>query len=159
MSTCISSHGEFGAHTPDGDYVCTLCGVLDEDGLIAELRNARARIAEPTTAATWTYPDGTTVPVPVVHRSPTADASVVRIIVENRTATFTPNGPPFYSVEERAAMESRIADLERQRDEVLALHRPRVIRGLDGKDIVTEFCAHDDEVMPCPTAAIYGGGQ
>lgn len=44
MSTCISKHGEFGFHTPDADHVCTLCGVLDEDGLIAELREARAAL-------------------------------------------------------------------------------------------------------------------
>ncbi len=156
MSACISKHGELGSHTPDTEYVCTRCGVLDEDGLIAELRNARARIAEPTTVstATWTYPDGTTVPVPVVHRSPTADASVVRIIVENRTATFTPTGPPFYSVEERAAMEARIAELERQRAEVLAL--------CDEADSSPRDDFRGDEIWAVDTdkiRAIYGGGQ
>lgn len=57
------------------------------------------------------------------------------------------------------ALYVRVAELERQRDAVLALHRPRVIESLDGMDIVSDFCAYDDEVMPCPTAAIYGGGQ
>ncbi len=42
MSTCISRQGEFSDHTPDTDYVCTRCGALDEDGLIAELRQSRA---------------------------------------------------------------------------------------------------------------------
>ena len=45
MSTCISRHGEYSSHTPDADYVCTLCFVLDEDGLIAELTKARAENA------------------------------------------------------------------------------------------------------------------
>lgn len=156
MSTCISEHGEYGSHTLDADYVCTRCSVLDEDALIAELRALRARIAEPTTVstATWTYPDGTTVPVPVVHRSPTADASVVRIIVENRTATFTPNGPPFYSVEERAAMESRIAELERQRDEVLAL--------CDEAYRIPIYDGYGEAfpgVNAAEVRAIYGGGE
>lgn len=42
MSTCISKHGEFGSHELDADYVCTRCSVLDEDGLIAELHQARS---------------------------------------------------------------------------------------------------------------------
>lgn len=44
MSACISKHGEFSAHTPDDDHICTRCGVLDEDGLIAELHKARAAL-------------------------------------------------------------------------------------------------------------------
>lgn len=46
MSACISRHGEYGEHTPDAEYVCTLCGVLDEATLLAELRDLRARGAE-----------------------------------------------------------------------------------------------------------------
>lgn len=41
MSTCISFHGEFGSHQLDTEYTCTLCGVLDEDALTAELRDLR----------------------------------------------------------------------------------------------------------------------
>lgn len=41
MSTCISFHGEFGSHTLDDAYTCTLCGVLDEDAMTAELRDLR----------------------------------------------------------------------------------------------------------------------
>lgn len=41
MSTCISRHGEYGFHTPDDEYTCTLCGVLDEAGLVDELRRLR----------------------------------------------------------------------------------------------------------------------
>lgn len=38
MSTCISQHGEYSIHTPDdARFYCTLCGVLDEDGLLAEV--------------------------------------------------------------------------------------------------------------------------
>lgn len=37
MSTCISSHGEFGEHTLDDLHTCTRCHVLDEDALRAEL--------------------------------------------------------------------------------------------------------------------------
>lgn len=46
MSTCISRHGEFGSHELDDAYVCKLCGVLDEDGLIAELRQRRSEVDE-----------------------------------------------------------------------------------------------------------------
>jgi hypothetical protein len=42
MSTCVSRHGEYGAHTPDADYVCARCFALDEDALIAELHRLRA---------------------------------------------------------------------------------------------------------------------
>jgi len=45
MSTCISRHGEFGSHEPDDAYVCKLCGVLDEDGMVDELRKLRADLA------------------------------------------------------------------------------------------------------------------
>lgn len=41
MSTCISRHGEFGSHTLDDSYTCTLCHVLDEDALRAELERLR----------------------------------------------------------------------------------------------------------------------
>jgi len=46
MSTCISSHGEYGSHELDDTYVCARCGVLDEDALIAELQRHRADLAE-----------------------------------------------------------------------------------------------------------------
>lgn len=46
MSTCISRHGEYSEHTLDDEFTCTLCGVLDEDALRAELRDLRARGAE-----------------------------------------------------------------------------------------------------------------
>lgn len=46
MSTCISRQGEFGDHILDDDYTCTRCLVLDEDALVDELRQARARLAE-----------------------------------------------------------------------------------------------------------------
>lgn len=42
MSTCISKHGEYSEHEPNSDYVCGLCGVLDEDALIKELIEVRA---------------------------------------------------------------------------------------------------------------------
>lgn len=37
MSVCVSQHGEFGSHELDALHTCTLCGVLDEDALRAEL--------------------------------------------------------------------------------------------------------------------------
>lgn len=46
MSVCISQHGEYSSHEPDADYVCKLCGVLDEDALIAELQALRAANTE-----------------------------------------------------------------------------------------------------------------
>lgn len=46
MSACISQHGEYGEHTPDAEYTCALCGVLDEEALLAELRDLRTRAAE-----------------------------------------------------------------------------------------------------------------
>jgi transcription initiation factor TFIIIB Brf1 subunit/transcription initiation factor TFIIB len=45
MSACISSRGEYSYHEPDADYVCTFCGVLDEDALIAELNRLRVEAA------------------------------------------------------------------------------------------------------------------
>ena len=44
MSTCISSRGEYSGHETGSDYVCVYCGVLDEDGLIAELSRLRALV-------------------------------------------------------------------------------------------------------------------
>ena len=45
MSTCISRHGEFGSHKygegPER-FVCQLCGVLDEDAMLAALTEAEA---------------------------------------------------------------------------------------------------------------------
>jgi hypothetical protein len=46
MSTCISPAGEYSDHVLDDAYTCTRCLVLDEDALVAELRQARARLAE-----------------------------------------------------------------------------------------------------------------
>lgn len=54
MSTCISRHGEYGSHVmPEtigggGEFVCTRCGVLDEDAMRDELnrsREARQKLA------------------------------------------------------------------------------------------------------------------
>lgn len=42
MSTCISRHGEFGSHELDEQHTCTLCHVLDEDALRADLASVRA---------------------------------------------------------------------------------------------------------------------
>ena len=42
MSTCISQHGEYSAHTPDGHYTCTMCGAQDVDALLAEVERLRA---------------------------------------------------------------------------------------------------------------------
>lgn len=42
MSVCISQKGEFGSHsTTEGNYICDDCGVLDEDGIFAELERLR----------------------------------------------------------------------------------------------------------------------
>lgn len=49
MSTCISQHGEYSTHTPDDAYTCTLCGVLDEDGLLAEIERLTRWQAEAMT--------------------------------------------------------------------------------------------------------------
>lgn len=35
MSTCISSHGEFGEHEPNMDHYCVRCWTLDGEGLLA----------------------------------------------------------------------------------------------------------------------------
>lgn len=45
MSTCISSRGEYGSHELDDAHICTWCGVLDEDAMVAELRQLRADLA------------------------------------------------------------------------------------------------------------------
>ena len=42
MSTCVSSHGEYSSHVPDGDFNCTRCWALDEDGLRAEVARLAA---------------------------------------------------------------------------------------------------------------------
>jgi hypothetical protein len=42
MSVCISRHGEFSSHELDAAHTCTLCGVLDEDALRAELERLGA---------------------------------------------------------------------------------------------------------------------
>lgn len=53
MSACISRHGEFSSHTLDDSHTCTLCHVLDEEALRAELVAARARLVELENAITW----------------------------------------------------------------------------------------------------------
>lgn len=46
MSRCISRHGEYDAHELDDEYVCGLCGVLDEDALLVEVRELRKAAAQ-----------------------------------------------------------------------------------------------------------------
>jgi hypothetical protein len=48
VSACISQRGEYSDHTPDADYVCTRCGVLDELALVAELNRYQAETARLT---------------------------------------------------------------------------------------------------------------
>lgn len=42
MSTCISSHGEFGSHDLDDAFTCKLCHVLDEEAITERFRQLRA---------------------------------------------------------------------------------------------------------------------
>ena len=42
MSTCISRHGEYSNHIPDGRFGCTRCGVFDEYAVLAEVDALRA---------------------------------------------------------------------------------------------------------------------
>lgn len=53
MSTCISMHGEFGAHmfAPDGPrrFICSRCEVLDEDALFDALIAAEAALVDART--------------------------------------------------------------------------------------------------------------
>jgi hypothetical protein len=52
MSTCISRAGEYSAHeTEPGNYICDRCGVLDEDGVFADLDALRATLARATKLA------------------------------------------------------------------------------------------------------------
>jgi|SRR5690606_22146278 len=44
MSACISTHGEYSAHEPDDEFVCRLCGELDERALRAELARLRSTL-------------------------------------------------------------------------------------------------------------------
>lgn len=46
MSACISRHGEYGEHTPDADWTCTLCGDVDTAGLRAEVDRLRHENAD-----------------------------------------------------------------------------------------------------------------
>lgn len=46
MSGCISRHGEYDAHELDENYVCGLCGHLDEDALLVEVRELRKAAAQ-----------------------------------------------------------------------------------------------------------------
>lgn len=42
MSTCISRDGEYSEHETDPfNYICERCGSLDEDGMFADLEQAR----------------------------------------------------------------------------------------------------------------------
>src|SRR5690606_16495416 len=50
MSACISSHGEYSAHEPDDEFVCRLCGELDERSLRAELARLRSTLPARTEA-------------------------------------------------------------------------------------------------------------
>lgn len=46
MSTCISRAGEYSEHqTEAGNYICDLCGVIDEEGIFAELDALRAKVS------------------------------------------------------------------------------------------------------------------
>ena len=45
MSACISRHGEYGEHTPDAEWTCTLCAHVDTAGLLAEVDRLRAIMA------------------------------------------------------------------------------------------------------------------
>lgn len=46
MSTCISRAGEYSSHeTTPGNYICELCGVLDEAAMFTEIERLRARDA------------------------------------------------------------------------------------------------------------------
>ena len=53
MSTCVSSHGEYSSHVPDGDFNCTRCWALDEDGLRAEVTRLTAENTRPRAVAAW----------------------------------------------------------------------------------------------------------
>lgn len=46
MSKCISPHGEYSDHELDTAYVCTLCGVLDEDAAALVVTAALEYIGE-----------------------------------------------------------------------------------------------------------------
>lgn len=48
VSVCISRHGEYSSHELDDLHTCTLCGVLDEDALRAELVEAQQTIRAKT---------------------------------------------------------------------------------------------------------------
>jgi hypothetical protein len=45
MSTCISSHGEFGWHECSVDFVCDYCGEFDREAAFAALNEANVKIA------------------------------------------------------------------------------------------------------------------
>lgn len=98
MSTCISRHGEYSAHEPDDDHMCTLCGVLDEDALRAELRALRARGATHTLAPRPAAP-GVSVSAEQVERTFTErqaaawPEAVARI---NRYGVGAPEDPTAY---------------------------------------------------------------
>lgn len=48
MSKCISQHGEYSEHEPGENFACTLCGALDEDALVARVREAEAEVVKIT---------------------------------------------------------------------------------------------------------------
>ena len=45
MSACISRHGGYGEHTPDAEWTCTRCGVVDVPDLLAEVERLREIVA------------------------------------------------------------------------------------------------------------------
>src|SRR5690625_4282539 len=44
MSACISRHGEYSEHTPDGEYTCQRCYVVDEEAMRAEIERLRTAL-------------------------------------------------------------------------------------------------------------------
>lgn len=46
MSACISGRGEYSDHsTEEGQFICDLCGVFNEDGALAEIERLRETVA------------------------------------------------------------------------------------------------------------------
>lgn len=80
MSTCISRHGEFGAHTLDDSHTCTLCHVLDEEALRAELERLRAALvrAEGLVEATTRWREG--LPVDAAQWAVEADRELAEAV-------------------------------------------------------------------------------
>lgn len=81
MSTCISQHGEYSAHTPDDTYTCTLCGALDEQGLLDEIERLTRWQAEAMTVMDGLQDLGEALGLPLGERvtGPAALAAVERL--------------------------------------------------------------------------------